>query len=509
MASSHKWQVSFNLRALVGAADEIKNEFQAKAESMFGKVGELEDTYETLTANLSGDALEKALKDMAGEVKGGMQAIGPVASDLVDKAKILEPQIAKATQEIADKIPAMKEAISSSDLTNLDKVFTAASTTGVTAIDIHDIFPAVETTIENVAEMNFDIITNANLEGITTALQETIQDIPLEDLQDVMDDIIPSDILGVGIPDPLQIMKDFQGGEQLSQLTAATTAATKGFNDALGGLAGAGGSLLGALESTQSVISDTIFGAVPSFDASKLKDLTEAFGAGDALKCRALAIENIEISDGLQKSLGDLDIPVTFGSTEDLQDILSKANGLLGGSLLRELDALQNTVTGLFDKFPDKLPSPGSFLKPPTALSTPTLDVVSFKGGAPSVPSKVSESLNSAPIISLSSLYSIRSYFQSAQREISTMVVDWTGTYNDQNMTAEDVDAYYKANGLGGNPYHIVITKSGIRQAGGRSLEQLPSLKDGYNKFAVGVVLVAGYDQPMPTDGFEAQVEVF
>lgn len=84
------------------------------------------------------------------------------------------------------------------------------------------------------------------------------------------------------------------------------------------------------------------------------------------------------------------------------------------------------------------------------------------------------------------------------------MVVDWTGTYNDQNMTAEDVDAYYKANGLGGNPYHIVITKSGIRQAGGRSLEQLPSLKDGYNKFAVGVVLVAGYDQPMPTDGFEA-----
>jgi len=493
----------FQSPALVNAADEIKNEFQAKAESMFGKVGELEDTYETLTANLSGDALEKALKDMAGEVKGGMQAIGPVASDLVDKVKILEPQIAKATQEIADKIPAMKEAISSSDLTNLDKVFTAAST-GVTAIDIHDIFPAVETTIENVAEMNFDIITNANLEGITTALQETIQDIPLEDLQDVMNDIVPSDILGVGIPDPLQIMKDFQGGEQLSQLTKAATAATKGFNDALGGLAGAGGSLLGALEATQSVISDTIFGAVPNFNPSKLKDLTEAYGSGDALKVRSLAIENIEISDGLQKSLGDLDIPVTFGSTEDLQDILSKANGLLGGSLLRELDALQNTVTGLFDKFPDKLPTPGSFLKPPTALSTPTLDVVSFKGGSPSVPSKVSESLNSAPIISLSSLYSIRSYFQSTQREISTMVVDWTGTYNDQNMTAEDVDAYYKANGLGGNPYHIVITKSGIRQAGGRSLEQLPDLKNGYNKFAVGVVLVAGYDQPTPTDGFEA-----
>ena len=493
----------FQSPALVGAADEIKNEFQAKAESMFGKVGELEDTYETLTANLSGDALEKALKDMAGEVKGGMQAIGPVASDLVDKAKILEPQIAKATQKIADKLPVMKEAIASVDLTNIGAAVEAA-TTGVTAIDIHDIFPDVQATVENVAEMNFDILTNANLEGITTALQESIPNIPLEDLQSVMDDIIPSDILGVGIPDPLQIMKDFQVGEQLSQLTAATTAATKGFNDALGGLAGAGGSLLGALESTQSVISDTIFGAVPSFDASKLKDLTEAFGAGDALKCRALAIENIEISDGLQKSLGDLDIPVKFGSTEDLQDILSKANGLLGGSLLRELDALQNTVTGLFDKFPDKLPSPGSFLKPPTALSTPTLDVVSFKGGSPSVPSKVSESLNSAPIISLSSLYSIRSYFQSAQREISTMVVDWTGTYNDQNMTAEDVDAYYKANGLGGNPYHIVITKSGIRQAGGRSLEQLPDLKNGYNKFAVGVVLVAGYDQPTPTDGFEA-----
>lgn len=487
----------FQSPALVNAADEIKNEFQAKAESMFGKVGELEDTYETLTANLSGDALEKALKDMAGEVKGGMQAIGPVASDLVDKVKILEPQIAKATQEIADKIPAMKEAISSSDLTNLDKVFTAAST-GVTAIDIHDIFPAVETTIENVAEMNFDIITNANLEGITTALQETIQDIPLEDLQDVMNDIVPSDILGVGIPDPLQIMKDFQGGEQLSQLTAAATAATKGFNDALGGLAGAGGSLLGALEATQSVISDTIFGAVPSFDASKLKELTEAYGAGDALKCRSLAIENIELSDELQKSLGDLDIPVKFASIEDLQDIVSKADDLLGGTVLIELNRLQDTITGLFEKFPDKLPSPGSFLKPPTALSTPTLDVVSFRGGSPSVPS------NTAPIISLNNLYGIRSYFQSAQREISTMVVDWTGTYNDQNMTAKDVDAYYKANGIIANPYHIVITKSGMLQVGNRSLELLPNLKTDYNEFAVGVVLVAGYDQPTPTDGFDA-----
>ena len=123
----------FQSPALINAADEIKNEFQAKAESMFGKVGNLEDTYETLTANLSGDALEKALKDMAGEVKGGMQAIGPVASDLVDKAKILEPQIAKATQEVADKVPAMKEAISSSDLTKPNGVAICGSGKGTSS----------------------------------------------------------------------------------------------------------------------------------------------------------------------------------------------------------------------------------------------------------------------------------------------------------------------------------------------------------------------------------------
>ena len=44
----------FQSPALVNAADEIKNEFQAKAESMFGKVGELEDTYETFVEEQSG-----------------------------------------------------------------------------------------------------------------------------------------------------------------------------------------------------------------------------------------------------------------------------------------------------------------------------------------------------------------------------------------------------------------------------------------------------------------------
>jgi len=68
-------------------------------------------------------------------------------------------------------------------------------------------------------------------------------------------------------------------------------------------------------------------------------------------------------------------------------------------------------------------------------------------------------------------------------------------------MTAHDVHNYYKSNGKPqGIPYHILIRKDGKIELG-RFLEQLPLIKAGYNKHAIGVGVVAGYDTPAPKDG--------
>ena len=235
----------FQTPDLLGAADDMKSKLQASSESIFKNTEGLQESLisqfsapdllaKLPTGAFSTAELESKLKGLGGEIKGGMQMVGPIAADLVDKAKILEPQLAALDQSIADKLPAMKEAISDTDLANVDKMFTAA-TSGVTAIDIEGMFPDIQATVENIAEMNFDIVTTANLEGITTALQSAIPNLPLEDLSDIMGDLVPTDILGVGSFDPLSMMQDFQGGAALDALGAATEAATAGIQNALGG----------------------------------------------------------------------------------------------------------------------------------------------------------------------------------------------------------------------------------------------------------------------------------
>ena len=506
-----KLATDFQTPDLMGATEDIKNKLQASSESIFKNVDGLQ---ESLTAKLSDPdllaklptgafssaELESKLKGLAGEVKGGMQMVGPIAADLADKAKILEPQLAAVSQDIADKLPAMKEAISSTDLANIDKAFTAAAA-GVTAIDIHDIFPDVQATVENVAEMNFDIVTTANLEGITTALQTAIPDLPLEDLKGVMDDLVPSDILGIGALDPFSLMQDFQKKLPLDKLSAATKAATAGFENALGGLTG-GGLLMGALESTSSVISNTIFGAIPSFDQSKLGDLTKAFAGGDSKACRALAIGNIQLSDKLKDKLSVSDISAKFGSIADLQSILSNAEGLiLRGILGKELSSLQSVVDNIESVFPNILPTPGSFLKKDNPLPVPTVGTITFKGGK-----ATTESKGDGSSTRLYDHKEVISYFKSAERTFTTLVFDWTGTYSDQNMSAQDVHAHYKANGKsGGIPYHILIQKNGHMELG-RFLEDLPLIGGGYNDNAIFVGIVAGYNTPAPKEAFHRSV---
>ena len=387
----------FQTPDLLGAADDMKSKLQASSESIFKNTEGLQESLisqfsapdllaKLPTGAFSTAELESKLKGLGGEIKGGMQMVGPIAADLVDKAKILEPQLAALDQSIADKLPAMKEAISDTDLANVDKMFTAA-TSGVTAIDIEGMFPDIQATVENIAEMNFDIVTTANLEGITTALQSAIPNLPLEDLSDIMGDLVPTDILGVGSFDPLSMMQDFQGGAALEALGAATAAATAGFQNALGGLAG-GGLLMGVLESTSSVISNTVFSAIPSFDQSKLGLLTDAFSAGDAIACRALAIKNLELSDRLKDQLEAADISAKFGSIDDLQGIISKTEGSFTGTVGKEISSLQGVVDNIEATFPDALPTAGSFLKKDNPLPEPTVDTVTFKGGKATTESK-------------------------------------------------------------------------------------------------------------------------
>lgn len=567
-----KLSSEFQTPEFIGAADKIKTELQTASESAF--------------------------KSLDSAVKGGIEMVGPIAADAVDKIKILEPQIAKLDKTIADKLPVMKEAIASVDLTNIGAAVEAA-TTGATAIDIHDIFPDVESTVENIAEMNFDVLSTADLEGVTTALQATITSLPVEDLKDVLNDINPGEILGEGILDPVKLMEDVNLKVPTAGFTQALGNVQGKLTEALGGLSGGDGLILAALEAKQNVLSANVFGSIPNFPQNKIGELVGAFGKGDAVLSRNLAVSELQLSDELKEVLEASNIKAKFGGLDDLQDTLSlTANLSLKGKLGAEFDQLQQTVNNVQVLFPDILPTAGSFLNPSTNLPDVTFDTVTFKGGTPSkasvptktpsttvakttaagttfettnasgqvtktsVPSTTTKTINtsgppgtgvtggsvsstggppgtgskvagtvepdkvvfedgststsydpntdpffettddfegSEPVI-LRSFREISQYLKSSEREFSTLLVDWTGTYIDQSLTAHDIDKMYKSNGHPGIPYHFIIKKDGMVELG-KFLEDEGTYKIGYNKLSIGVAFVAGYATAVPNVG--------
>lgn len=450
----------------------VQDEFQTVAESAF---------------NNAEDFIE-------GETKGGIQAIESAASDLVDKVKILEPQIAKATKEIADEIPAMKEAISSSDITNLEKVFVAA-TTGDTAIDLDDIYPDNQSTVETAEEMLFDITTTANLEGVYKSLNNAVENLNNTDLLKVLEKIKPGDISGKGDFNPLEMMTEFENNVQSNTFQKSLTAAVDRFNNSLGGLQKAG-VFVAQLESFQSAFSNSIFSAIPNFTGN-MEELLVAFSDGNAQLCRSLVIKDISFSDDLTAVLDENNIKVDLSSVEGVQDTVTKANALnLPLALTRELDNLQSIIDSIEKLFPNILPTPGSFLQTPKVVADPTTDTVTMAGGKTS--KGTVDNLN----VILNSEEDVVSYIKSTEREITSAVVDWTGTFNDQHLNATSINELYLNNEREGIPYHFVIRKDGKIETG-LPLSSKGKYKENYNDLSMGIVFVAGYNSATPSNPSE------
>ena len=87
--------------------------------------------------------------------------------------------------------------------------------------------------------------------------------------------------------------------------------------------------------------------------------------------------------------------------------------------------------------------------------------------------------------------------FRSATRDITEVVVHWTGHYIDQDIGAEEVHATHRGAGYGGIGYHYVIRNDGTIERG-RPIQQVGqhAQANGHNTYSIGVALVGGYTVP-------------
>lgn len=90
--------------------------------------------------------------------------------------------------------------------------------------------------------------------------------------------------------------------------------------------------------------------------------------------------------------------------------------------------------------------------------------------------------------------------FRSATRDITEVVVHWTGTYIDQDIGAEDVHGWHQARGWSGCGYHYVIRRDGTIERGRPiNIEGAHALANGHNNRSIGVSFAAGYTVPAST----------
>tara|TARA_B100000575_G_scaffold291605_1_gene297950 strand:- start:596 stop:2131 length:1536 start_codon:yes stop_codon:yes gene_type:complete len=87
--------------------------------------------------------------------------------------------------------------------------------------------------------------------------------------------------------------------------------------------------------------------------------------------------------------------------------------------------------------------------------------------------------------------------FRSATREITELVIHWTGHYLDQDIGAQEIHNTHKEEGYDGIGYHYVIRNGGAIERG-RPIQQEGEHAEanGHDKYSIGVAVVGGYTVP-------------
>ncbi len=98
----------------------------------------------------------------------------------------------------------------------------------------------------------------------------------------------------------------------------------------------------------------------------------------------------------------------------------------------------------------------------------------------------------------VSSYEELISELRSIKRDITTLVVHWTDTFSNKNLTAQQIHDMHSAVGMNGIGYHYIIRKDGTLQRG-RPADQNGEHTLKFNDRTLAIAFVAGYTCPTGT----------
>jgi hypothetical protein len=438
----------------------------------------LEDKLEKITTTFN-SAFSTKLGDSDGQIfEGVFQSMVQLPIDEIEKGfSKVKPVMCTVLKELPGIEDKMKTAISSSDLTELNKIF------GSAAVSIGTSDTTVTTATENImthklfcdgAPTNISQMIKEVSGATDTEFEDTVKKVLDEDLQDAMSE-------GV---------KVMQSDEFKDLMSNVLTEAKEKFTTLNSGL-NSGSFLKDLSENFSGELGTAISKFGDEFTSGKTLDvLNAAFGNLNPLDISA-AITTIPTK--IFDQAGILGIGTKITSLFDMQDFI--------GKMKLQAPELETELAALTAKMDTQILS----LK---SAKTTVASTINDGNTARHRIRNSAETTKQNQFVLLGSQEEIESIIKSAERDITTVVWHWSGHFIDDGyIGAPEINQEFSAGGEA-IPYHFVVRRDGSIQTGAPINIETSHVADEFKPLSIGVAFVAGFNGTRGPSGATGNVRL-
>ena len=335
-----------------------------------------------------------------GTVKSGVKGLTQITDNLADDPSVTEPGLAKLDPSIANTLNGLKTDISSSDKSNIDKMFKS------TLVDAEAAYEQAAAAITTDAEMLKEVFTDGSIQAIADTVKDKTTD-NVSKIGESLESLQSEEFSG----DISTIVTDLSDNKVVQELTSSINGIAKRLTSAVAGIT-SGNFLKDLAESlTNNVQSEISSIGISNLPTNKIKSFSSRILNKDADGVKDALTNSIPLSNELQSIL-KIDKFENYKSISTELDKLKNSIGVTP-AILTEVDEIKNIGDNI-----------GNKIKP--NLGTIGATVVNEDKNTPSNPNPVSNLSNkdASTFKILNSKEEIVKYLQAASRPITTLIVN-------------------------------------------------------------------------------------
>lgn len=419
------------------------------------------------------------------EQKGGIKSLSCELNTLAEQTKAtLGPVVAKVTSDMPGATKHLVKDISSAGATRISEI-------DFDSDEISSLFASAKPAMTSASTMLHEIITDASPEALGKSLA-SITDKTLEVFAPAMEQIADSDFQS----EVLAASQELQENEGIKSLTESLVSVAKSFGSATGQFS-SGNFLKDLMEHKSYSITNSVRSINRGAPESILESITNKLLNSNPFGAKDEAISALEIPSGLKTIAANNGLSSIFKNEADATTFIERIFLIDPTGSATDIATLKENISKTKIALESTKGDVASVVEDSEVLSEDKRNESSKELGQPKSFSRIR------------SREQLTKYFQSAERELSTMVVHWSGHYSDAyNVGAKEIDNEYIAHSYAEQPYHIVIKKNGDIETGVTIHRESAHTLPDFRPLSIGVVFVAGYNESKPTDGSDGKLTV-